>query len=519
MARKGSRKVRTGCLTCKIRKIKCDEGKPFCNRCTSTGRKCDGYSAEPATVLRWQRPQTLQYEGSSSSDEEARALQYYCERVAPVLAGPTNPYFWTHLVVQFSNFEPAVKHSVIAIGLLFGDLEAGIDPHLDEVALRHYNAAIFELKPVQNKGLVLLVCLLFVCIELLQSNRDGAVRHCNHGLAILEISCSQPWIREHLLPIFRRLSLLPAMYGSPGHEFPDLAILRCPLPTAFADYGHAQAAVDDLSNQTALLVHHGEEYRVGALRREVPTPELLELQAAVSSSLSRWYALFEDLDARCKYAPDTRIRGAPRTYMLMRYEICRVWADTAFSADETAYDAHVDSLRRIIERASKLAESLGGAAPPSFTFEGGFVPMLFFIATKCRALDVRLEALRLMSVIGSPREVMMDRGELHAIGRRVVELEHGIGLDAWGQLQLTGPESCMGLPPDQMRVRQYVPDQGIPWLCSGFQGTGPRAGFLMRTPEDAIYLHEEAMADIHPQYLLDATYESYSSSPSSSMDV
>lgn len=25
--------------------MKCDEAKPFCNRCTTTGRKCDGYLA------------------------------------------------------------------------------------------------------------------------------------------------------------------------------------------------------------------------------------------------------------------------------------------------------------------------------------------------------------------------------------------------------------------------------------------------------------------------------------------
>lgn len=38
------RKVRTGCITCKIRHKKCDETKPACRRCTSTGRKCDGYA-------------------------------------------------------------------------------------------------------------------------------------------------------------------------------------------------------------------------------------------------------------------------------------------------------------------------------------------------------------------------------------------------------------------------------------------------------------------------------------------
>ncbi|CAI6330555.1 unnamed protein product [Periconia digitata] len=44
-------KTTCGCKTCKIRKIKCDESKPHCHRCTSTGRKCDGYaSAIPSSA-------------------------------------------------------------------------------------------------------------------------------------------------------------------------------------------------------------------------------------------------------------------------------------------------------------------------------------------------------------------------------------------------------------------------------------------------------------------------------------
>ncbi|KAG8629343.1 hypothetical protein KVT40_003208 [Elsinoe batatas] len=33
----------TGCTTCRRRKIKCDATKPFCQKCTSTGRHCEGY--------------------------------------------------------------------------------------------------------------------------------------------------------------------------------------------------------------------------------------------------------------------------------------------------------------------------------------------------------------------------------------------------------------------------------------------------------------------------------------------
>ncbi|KAI0868337.1 hypothetical protein GGS24DRAFT_482738 [Hypoxylon argillaceum] len=36
-------KARTGCLTCKKRKVKCDEAKPACTRCVKSGHRCAGY--------------------------------------------------------------------------------------------------------------------------------------------------------------------------------------------------------------------------------------------------------------------------------------------------------------------------------------------------------------------------------------------------------------------------------------------------------------------------------------------
>ncbi|KAG9237331.1 hypothetical protein BJ875DRAFT_438493 [Amylocarpus encephaloides] len=36
-------KVKTGCQTCKIRRVKCDETKPACLRCVKFGHQCDGY--------------------------------------------------------------------------------------------------------------------------------------------------------------------------------------------------------------------------------------------------------------------------------------------------------------------------------------------------------------------------------------------------------------------------------------------------------------------------------------------
>lgn len=40
-------KVRSGCLTCKTRRVKCDEGKPACARCIRGDFVCDGYETQP----------------------------------------------------------------------------------------------------------------------------------------------------------------------------------------------------------------------------------------------------------------------------------------------------------------------------------------------------------------------------------------------------------------------------------------------------------------------------------------
>ncbi|KAF2484765.1 hypothetical protein BDY17DRAFT_135153 [Neohortaea acidophila] len=34
-----------GCITCRSRRVKCDETRPFCRRCVQARRTCKGYAA------------------------------------------------------------------------------------------------------------------------------------------------------------------------------------------------------------------------------------------------------------------------------------------------------------------------------------------------------------------------------------------------------------------------------------------------------------------------------------------
>lgn len=64
------RKVRSGCATCKQRRVKCDEGRPTCLRCRASGKECLGYGTIPKpSVLDPSRTKTLATRGRSVDND------------------------------------------------------------------------------------------------------------------------------------------------------------------------------------------------------------------------------------------------------------------------------------------------------------------------------------------------------------------------------------------------------------------------------------------------------------------
>jgi Fungal Zn(2)-Cys(6) binuclear cluster domain len=129
----GKLKVKTGCITCRsvvsrltplrrlcvffpsstlafdadlpryrIRKVKCDELKPSCNRCTHTGRKCDGYAPpmsnvpkKSSHVVRSSKKALQQSDvhvdvvlsSIFGTPEEHWSLDFFIRRTAPAISG------------------------------------------------------------------------------------------------------------------------------------------------------------------------------------------------------------------------------------------------------------------------------------------------------------------------------------------------------------------------------------------------------------------------------------------------
>ena len=169
--------------------MKCDESKPNCFRCTSTGRKCDGYplleKGKDSDIASTRPLNTCRINlASNPSDaipgdqKERRYFDFFCNQTVPQITGFFESKFWQRLLLQTTRCEPAVRHAVVALasvherfgiaGSVSSDYEASIEGRF---ALRQYNQAIEHLVgPISTRGqqaadVCLICCILFACLE------------------------------------------------------------------------------------------------------------------------------------------------------------------------------------------------------------------------------------------------------------------------------------------------------------------------------------------------------------------
>lgn len=412
------------------------------------------------------------------------------------MSGAIDPNFWSRLVYQFSSFEPAVRHSVVAISSLFEKLRR--DPtggatavvlKDSTLALAQYNNAIAELRHSDNEPLIVLACVLFICIEVLQNNTELAVQHCRHGIVLLcGVAAKHGWVREYLVPIFRRMTLLPLFFAKYPDDFPlVLPPLEYPLPVRFETLTHARDLLWDGMIRSMHIMRLGESYReaVGTTPSPASSPtsqplsqdpavpqHLLDLQAEATAFLDYWHILWLDVESRPRIEADISkpARQLSRTMLSLRYELCRIWVATAFCPSEMIFDDYIDVFGRCIAQCSVFRTSLPPlwfAAKSQFKFmiETGFSPILYFIAIKCRNLELRLQALQLVTFLGALRENLWDANIMYARGLKIIEAEHGVVLDhtldqspTCHGPRILRPAICPGLPPEEWRVRGYWAD-------------------------------------------------------------
>lgn len=169
--------------------MKCDEAKPSCCSCTSTGRKCDGYGPNIETpsdlsssfLLALGRSPHIGFLGT---EKERRSFEFFRQKSAPQLSGFFGGDFWKRLLLQAALHEPSIRHAILALGSLHSKFEQNnnlikrshTNGWTDDFASKNYSQAINLLVgPLSQEGRqaidVCLICsILFACLEVSRSH-------------------------------------------------------------------------------------------------------------------------------------------------------------------------------------------------------------------------------------------------------------------------------------------------------------------------------------------------------------
>lgn len=123
------RRVRTGCLTCLKRRVKCDEAKPFCARCRTGNFVCEGYrpprrvspplSASVSELELNEAPsQEIPWRHVNWRQEQLPLYHHFVTTTVLRIFRNDHVAFWRDEVAQMSYGKDIVYEALLALGAI-----------------------------------------------------------------------------------------------------------------------------------------------------------------------------------------------------------------------------------------------------------------------------------------------------------------------------------------------------------------------------------------------------------------
>lgn len=436
-------KTRTGCLTCKVRKVrtspsrllhsltrqvKCDEEKPACRRCTSTGRKCDGYAPVPKSASttppsRHSSPGQAPSPELFATDAERRSFSYFETRACHDIGGSFHWQFWAREILQAAVHYPSTRHLVVAIGAAYegyhGQAIKGSASGEDALRLSmeqsnqsiQLMSALFDTQNTERHSTettcnILAASVLFAYLACLQGQVGQAIKHTRSGLKVLQSFEKRRSIEDpsSVFPVsIRHLrSLLTSIYGQIRCMINDEALtawdwdpLVSPIAPAlgFPNLAEAHSYVESLWHNLLALLQYTELH-------PPTTPEEMSRFTAQHQVLSR--ALESSQQAlellASRRSPSHDDQDEPGLNILRLYHMLITIRLRISPLDPGNREAAFDNLELELAQMLQYCELLvsSQSSVPSFSSGLGYVMPLHTVAARCRNARIRRRALQLL---------------------------------------------------------------------------------------------------------------------------
>ncbi|KAH7140420.1 hypothetical protein B0J13DRAFT_477633 [Dactylonectria estremocensis] len=467
----GRSRVRTGCRTCKVRRVKCDEARPACLKCTSTGRKCEGYGVwggpgcmQPSFMVSSRlalKPSISVAPVYSLSGHDQTCFSWFRYRTVGKLPGIFRGVFWDDLVLRACCEEPAVLHAAIALGSVhkLGNKrcsmqinDSGFPDDSEKFTLHHYNMAIRHMQPCSLSNgkpsirIMLITSMVFTCMEFLLGHyRTGEV-HLEHGMRLLaslttprdsaiDVETLHDAVDVELFGIFETMNLncfilvggTLKTYGT-WQDFDTY-----PLSAMFESMTQARKRLDWVLSDTIRLTQHRHVMAMTDSSDAQLPEDWVSHQRRIQTQLASWGSVFKV--SRVSLIAQMGFCGhIAYLHLRLFHAMTSIMAATCLDPrGEMAFDIHTNEFVAIIAQSEAFHRTIFATDftntrlehdpnVASFTADRGWIAPLYFTAIKCRVSHIRLQAIRLLRSTVS-REGLWDAQVVANVAQEIVRLE------------------------------------------------------------------------------------------------
>lgn len=442
----------------RARRVKCDEAKPVCSRCRSTGRTCEGYGLWGGGGNTY----VERYGGTSTNDtslvsvqkpptkvlpvEELRHLQLYRIRIVHTTSGWFASKFWSSIVLPAASSEPAVLHAAVALSAAH---RCSYNPSQapdtrERFVLQQYTKAIRSLQPLLQRGdkdsitVILVTCQLFTQLEYLRGRYQIAETHLRNGLKLLKNTATEKDDSHHgvlvirpashgkivdrsIVRSFATLHMQSSLFGS---SLEDVDLFLQPIGndmpySAFTSVEEAKDTLDVLLHRIALIK---QRYRKSGAGTEDDVVAVTSVQDEITSHLATWYEIYKRTMCRIdkillaagKRPNDPLSFGAktpptklptdrePSVFksLLMHHAMASVMCGCLRSYSEQQYEAYTDMFLMIVMHAIHIFEeySLARSIPDNVNLHDSIGEFGFIAPLYFTAIKCRHHRIRFHAI-------------------------------------------------------------------------------------------------------------------------
>ncbi|CAH0050920.1 unnamed protein product [Clonostachys solani] len=489
------KRTRTGCISCRIRRVKCDETKPHCQRCKSTRRVCDGYLPEGQTMTRREMVEALSKIGTLRPASEVLAgpsqperclaqlptqtmlssrdfiyFDYFRRATAPNTDALIPSAFWGQDLLQLAHTEPAIWHATLALGALHRRWElesAGPETeNLVRSATSHYGKALSLAKDLRSPAKILALSLPLIASANMLGFWDESHLHILSAFKILAQDSGRMPDAQRIASTLTRMDIQSITFDDSRSPYPfvEAAAVRS------TDQGMAMATIESYSQASSTVF---------ALIREAMINEAAYSEGIVDEATYQFVqADLRDKTERfeCQMAEFEAGHGRLlNESAAMTIRIYHCWLRFIFTlvipCPESHFDLRLGYFQRVITLAYAVMKRQGVSKSVQLSLEPALVAPLFDVGKRCRHPALRRHGLQLLQGMNRHEGMWRSDGAAMALNAivHVEESQMAYSAEMVGSIENycavhSMQEEASAVPWDAWASPGYEPPTNYSWL-------------------------------------------------------